>query len=69
MQDTGVAETWYDGYTASVREDEDEDGIPEYRLTIQVGKMPSHFSRGYRTLEEVNAEVLAHQEWSPVETD
>lgn len=74
LQETGMAEAYYDGYTAVVREDEDESGIPEYRITIQIGRMPPHFSGGYKTLDAVEAEMASTHapqpiEWTPVETD
>lgn len=68
LQETEMAETYYDGYTAVVREED------LYVLTIQHGGMPPHFSKRFETLEDVEAEMTTTHatqpiRWSPVETD
>jgi hypothetical protein len=52
MQKTGMAEAYFDGYTAGVNEEQEG-----YRLYIQKEGMPPHFSKEFATLAEVEQEM------------
>ncbi len=71
LEDTGIAETFWDGYTVSVvREDEE----PTFVISYAVGGMPAHVQNKYNTLEEIEQDIAesflpADVEWEPVEED
>ena len=51
LKDTGIAEAWYDGYTAvAVKQG------AHYTLTVQRGKKPPHFVREGISLEQAEKE-------------
>jgi hypothetical protein len=51
----GQCEAYHDGYTATVTDCTDEG--EGYRLSIQVGQMPPHFSQNFNTIEEAEEEM------------
>lgn len=73
LEETEVAEAYHDGYTFTVRTEENQfkDG---YQLTVSVGAMPPHFSQWYGSLDGVLSELSKSTlplgaEWLAVETD
>lgn len=65
LQETGIAEVYYDGYTATVRDGEGEFG-DKYRLTIATGGMPPHFSKDLDNLEQVEKEMRETHAFQPI---
>ena len=67
LQDTGLAEAWYDdGYTAIVaREGEG------YRLLLQQGSNPPYFTHDGFSIEQIEGHVnTTHPlDWHPVELE
>ena len=57
IKKTGVVEAYYDGYTVSVREDEDE---KVYTLSIGKEGMPPHYQQDFKAVEEAEAEIRDH---------
>lgn len=54
----GMAECYFDGNTAIVREDESyETGEKEYTLSLQEAAMPPYYVRTFNTLVEVETEI------------
>ncbi len=56
LQETGIAEIYYDGYTATVRDGQGEND-DKFRLSIQSGGMPPHYSKDLDTVEQVEQEM------------
>lgn len=56
LKATGVAEAYYDGYTICVQDDEEE-YTNGYRLSIQKGGFPPHFSKFCTTFNVVQKEL------------
>lgn len=75
LQETGIAEAYFDGYTVGVHDDEvEKSGVDGYRLFIQVAAMPPHFSTFCRDLNEVQKELDAtflpkNLDWTSVEPE
>lgn len=69
---TGVVEAYYNGYTVSVREDENEACQDIYVLSIGKEGMPPHYQRDFATVEEAEVEIRDHShiplyiDWKPV---
>jgi hypothetical protein len=58
IKKTGACEAYYDGYTLSVCEGEDDEtGKDVYTLSVQVGYMPPHFQQDFKTVEEAEEEI------------
>lgn len=67
VKKTGICEGYWDGYTLVVAETESDCGMYDdgeswetkggYTLYIKVGDMPSHFSKTFDTVEEVETYI------------
>lgn len=72
LQETGIAQLEYDGYTAVVRDEEGEFG-DKLLLSIQKEAMPPHFSQHYDFFSDVEEEVKKKfpepLEWEVVEPE
>jgi hypothetical protein len=71
LQETGIAQVEYDGYTATVTDGQGEFG-DEFRLAIQKEAMPPHFSKLFHSLGEIGQEMKtthAPNLWTSVEPE
>lgn len=73
IKKTGMCEAYFDGYTATVC-DENSDGSG-FSLNIQKEGMPSHYPKGFATIEDIETEMRDHSffpvsvEWKAVKED
>lgn len=73
LQETGIAQVEYDGYTATVMDEQGEFG-DQFSLAIQKEAMPPHFSKLYSSVAEVEKAMKSTNapeliEWVSVEPE
>ncbi len=73
LEQSGIAETYYDGYTAVVRDGQGEND-DKLTLSIQSGGMPPHFSKDLESVEQVEQEMSETHaskplDWTPVDPE